>query len=111
MPWVSADSLECDCGPCTRQCGTQEYDESHEKRNYGNGPGMKKPLDPDKLYDLYHKENMSLRQIAKDSMIYFGIKVSDMHVQREMIKYGIPRRGRGHGVKSSNFILDPDTGI
>ena len=99
MPWISANDLECDCGPTTRRCGTEEYPlpSDHKIKNRNRqGPGVKKPLPEEKLRQLYIDDKLSDNKIARFSELHFGFKCTHTHVWRERKKYGIESRGKGH---------------
>ena len=58
MPWISANDLECNCGPTTRRCGTEEYPlpSDHKIKNRNRqGPGVKKPLPEDVQPEAIHR--------------------------------------------------------
>ena len=98
-PWISANDLECDCGPCTKQCGTEEYpDKSSYKYKNPNyqGRDVKKPLPEEKLRQLYLDDRLSDNTIARFSELHFGFKCTHTHVWRERKKYGIKSRDRGN---------------
>jgi len=111
--WISVDDIPCECGPSNMGCGAEEYPDKVRViiRGGNGGQGVKIPLPKEQLKYLYWNCKKSLGKIAEESIRHFGIKISEMHVYREMKRLGIPRRGRGHVVTSENFILDPNLGI